>query len=46
MPDTTHALSLARYESAYLPEPILPGAEQKPPTQEVGERKKINRQTT
>jgi hypothetical protein len=40
-PDTDSTLSLARYESAYLPKPKLPGADQKPPTQEKGERKPV-----
>jgi phospholipase C len=43
LPDTVHGLNLARYEAAYLPNPTLPGAEQKPPTQEKGERKHIPR---
>ncbi len=41
LPDTVNALSRARYEAAYLPRPVLPGAEQKPPTQEKGERKHV-----
>jgi phospholipase C len=41
LPDTVHELNLARYEAAYLPQPILPGTEQKPPTQEQGERKHV-----
>lgn len=41
LPDAVSALSRARYESAYLPAPTLPGAEQKPPTQEKGKRKRI-----
>jgi phospholipase C len=41
LPDTVHTLNLARYEAAYLPKPVLPGAEQKPPTQEKGERKHV-----
>ena len=39
--DTVNTLNRARYESAYLPKPTLPGAEQKPPTQEQGKRKFI-----
>ncbi len=41
LPDTTSVLELARYEAAYLPEPKLPGAEQKPPVQERGERRHV-----
>jgi phospholipase C len=41
LPDTTHDLNRARYEAEFLPQPILPGAEQKLPTQETGDRKKI-----
>jgi phospholipase C len=43
LPDTVSALSRARYESAYLPKPKLPGAEQTPPVQEKGQRKRIPR---
>jgi phospholipase C len=39
LPDTANTLSRARYDAAYLPKPALPGAEQKPPAQEKGERK-------
>ena len=45
LPDTTHTLSLARFESGYLPKPKLPGADQKPPTQEPGRRKKTAPET-
>jgi phospholipase C len=41
LPDTTSILELARYEAAYLPQPQLPGAEQKPPSQERGERRRV-----
>ncbi|HEU0173307.1 MAG TPA: alkaline phosphatase family protein [Blastocatellia bacterium] len=41
LPDAIHALSLARYEAAYLPTPVLPGEEQKPPAQEKGDRKRV-----
>ena len=41
LPDTAGPLSRARFEAAYLPKPTLPGAEQKPPTQEKGERKRV-----
>jgi hypothetical protein len=33
LPDAIHALSRARYEASYLPTPVLPGEEQKPPMQ-------------
>jgi phospholipase C len=39
--DTMNTLSRARYEAAYLPKPTLPGADQKPPTQEQGDRKQL-----
>ncbi len=41
LPDTTNTLSRARYDSAHLPRPTLPRAEQQLPTQEKGERKQI-----
>ncbi len=41
LPDTVHDLSRARFEAAYLPKPVLPGGDQKPPTQEKGERKRV-----
>ncbi len=41
LPDTVNTLNRARYEAAYLPPPTLPGAEQKPPAQEAGDRKRI-----
>jgi phospholipase C len=44
LPDTGGPLSLARFEAAYLPKPTLPGAEQKPPVQEKGQRKRTPKQ--
>lgn len=41
LPDTVNALTRARYESAHLPKPVLPGAQQQPPTQEPGEGKRL-----
>jgi len=41
LPDTLGPLSLARYEAAYLPKPVLPGSEQKAPVQEKGQRKRL-----
>jgi phospholipase C len=41
LPDTTNTLSRARFESAYLPRPTLPGAEQSSPSQERGERRRV-----
>lgn len=41
LPDTVNTLTRVRYESAYLPKPVLPGAEQTPPAQEEGERKQV-----
>jgi phospholipase C len=41
LPATAERLRLAHYEAAHLPQPQLPGADQKPPTQEQGERKRI-----
>jgi phospholipase C len=41
LPDTVNTLTRVRYESAHLPRPVLPGAEQKPPTQEKGKRKQV-----
>jgi len=43
LPDTGNVLSRARYQAAYLPKPPLPGADQKPPTQEKGPRKRVPR---
>jgi phospholipase C len=42
LPDTLGPLNLARYESAYLPKPVMPGADQKPPSQEKGNRKRVS----
>jgi phospholipase C len=41
LPDAINGLELARYESAYLPKPQLPGAAQKPPSQERGQRRRV-----
>jgi phospholipase C len=41
LPDAINALSRARYEAAYLPAPVLPGEDQKPPAQEKGDRKRV-----
>ncbi|MGH7990832.1 MAG: alkaline phosphatase family protein, partial [Limisphaerales bacterium] len=41
LPDTAGALARARYEAAHLPKPPIPGADQFPPTQEDGHRKRI-----
>jgi phospholipase C len=41
LPDAINALELARYESAYLPKPVLPGGSQTPPSQETGERRHV-----
>jgi phospholipase C len=38
LPDTVGMLSMARYSSANLPAPTLPGADQRPPNQEKGQR--------
>ncbi len=43
LPETGSAWSRAKYESTNLPKPSLPGAEQKPPTQEKGQRKRVPR---
>ncbi len=40
-PDTVNALSRARFEAAYLPKPTIPGAEQHPPAQDKGDRKRL-----
>lgn len=39
LPDTKGLNDLAKYEVANLPQPVLPGAEQRFPTQEKGSRK-------
>jgi phospholipase C len=41
LPDTVNALSRARYEAAFLPKPALPASDQKLPTQEQGQRKRV-----
>jgi len=41
LPDTSSALTRARYEASYLPKPAIPGADQKPPVQETGKRKRV-----
>ncbi len=43
LPDTTARLKLAQSEAATLPAPKMPGAGQKPPTQEQGQRKRVPR---
>ncbi len=43
LPDTVNTLTRVRYESNHLPKPVLPGAEQKPPAQEKGKRKRVPR---
>ena len=37
LPDASNSYSRAKYEAGNLPDPELPGAEQKPPTQEKGQ---------
>jgi len=46
LPDTAAQLSLARYESYTLPTPSFPGAEQQPPEQETGDRKRVSTQSS
>lgn len=41
LPGTSSLLNLAHYESARLPKPVLPGADQKFPSQEKGSRKRV-----
>jgi phospholipase C len=41
LPDTSGPLSLARFQSARLPKPVLPGQEQQPPRQEKARRKVV-----
>ncbi len=41
LPNTSGNLSLAKYESDHLPEPVLPGADQQFPTQEKGHRRRV-----
>jgi phospholipase C len=42
LPDTVGTLNLARYASANLPKPVLPGAEQETPKQEKGRRNRLS----
>ena len=42
LPDTVGAQSLAQYSSTNLPKPTLPGAEQRHPSQEKGQRNRIS----
>lgn len=42
LPDTSGPLTLAKYEIASLPEPLLPGADQEPPKQEKGRRNRVS----
>jgi phospholipase C len=41
LPDAIGALKQVTFDTEHLPEPVLPGAEQKPPIQETGERKRV-----
>jgi phospholipase C len=41
LPDAANSYARAKYESTNLPEPKLPGADQTPPTQEKGQRKRV-----
>jgi phospholipase C len=41
LPDTSGPLSLARYQTLSLPRPVLPGADQRPPSQEKGPRRRV-----
>jgi phospholipase C len=43
LPDTSGPLVLANYQAATLPAPTMPGADQRPPTQEKGDRKRVPR---
>jgi phospholipase C len=42
LPDTSGPLSLARYTSDHLPKPVFPSADQQPPQQEEGSRRRIS----
>jgi phospholipase C len=42
LPDTSGLLEIARYEESLLPKPVLPTTDQKMPTQEAGERKRVS----
>lgn len=41
LPDTVGPYSRAKYEANNLPKPVLPGADQKPPAQEKGNRRRV-----
>jgi phospholipase C len=41
LPDTSGPLRLATYEAARLPQPVIPTADQTPPEQEKGKRKRV-----
>ena len=41
LPDTGAMLQMARYTAAHLPLPSIPGADQPPPAQEKGRRKRV-----
>ena len=41
LPDTRGTLNLARYETSYLPAPVLPTADQQFPMQEKGKRRRV-----
>ena len=41
LPDTLGTLNLAKYASANLPKPVLPGADQEMPVQEKGQRRHL-----
>jgi len=42
LPDTSGPLMLAKYGSANLPKPTIPGADQQTPKQEKGHRNRIS----
>jgi phospholipase C len=41
LPDASNAWSRAKFEAGNLPKPALPGADQNPPAQEKGQRKRV-----
>jgi phospholipase C len=41
LPDASNAYARAKFEAGNLPKPVFPGADQKPPTQEKGQRKRV-----
>jgi phospholipase C len=43
LPDTGGLLNLAKYGSAYLPKPVLPDSSQRPPVQEKGHRRRVDK---